>query len=68
MVEYHDLEEIPANIHVIASGPSPRAAVDHAVIWLNGQVVHDPHPDKTGLAGPPDRFWQLVPIPETFAR
>lgn len=22
---------------------------NHATIWLNGEMVHDPHPDKTGL-------------------
>lgn len=36
------------------SGPSPRGnGVFHAVVGLDGQVVFDPHPDGTGLAGDP---------------
>jgi hypothetical protein len=41
----------------ILVGNSPRNPVYHAVIGLcdNGtaRVIHDPHPDGTGLAGPP---------------
>ena len=36
------------------SGPSPRGnGVYHAVVGCNGQVVHDPHPSRAGLAGDP---------------
>jgi hypothetical protein len=36
------------------SGPSPRGnGVSHAVVGLSGQIVFDPHPDGTGLAGDP---------------
>lgn len=36
------------------SGPSPRFPGQyHAVVGCNGQIVHDPHPDRTGLAGDP---------------
>lgn len=27
-------------------------ARDHSVVSLNGQMVHDPHPDATGLVLP----------------
>jgi hypothetical protein len=33
--------------HVI-SGPGPRGC-HHSVVGLNGKMVHDPHPDRTGL-------------------
>lgn len=34
------------------SGPSPRGnGTWHAVVGLNGEIVHDPHPSKAGLAG-----------------
>lgn len=34
----------------IASGPSPRFDnVTHAVVALDGKIVHDPHPDNTGI-------------------
>lgn len=34
------------------SGPSPRGeGVWHAVVGLNGSIVHDPHPSRAGLLG-----------------
>lgn len=41
--------------HMFVSGPSPRG-VDgdglwHVVIYRDGEMVHDPHPDRTGLRG-----------------
>jgi len=33
--------------HLI-SGISPRG-IAHSVVGLNGEIVHDPHPDRTGL-------------------
>lgn len=39
-------------------GPSPRkAGVYHSVVGLDGEVIHDPHPDKTGILEPRDE-WQ----------
>lgn len=39
------------------SGPSPRGnGVYHAVVGCNGKIEHDPHPDKTGLAGDPSKW------------
>lgn len=36
--------------YFICAGPSPRLpGLDHAVIYKNGVMVHDPHPDKTGI-------------------
>lgn len=44
----------------VASGPSPRFDdCLHSVVWeggLEGSVVHDPHPDRDGISGPP-RDW-----------
>lgn len=41
----------------ILAGPSPRGSHKHAVVArANGvafEIVHDPHPDGTGLAGAP---------------
>ena len=38
--------------YVVAVGKSPRSTPDkrtnHAVVWKNG-IVHDPHPDNTGI-------------------
>lgn len=45
-------------VHCILTGPSPRNPVLHAVVGLYDglhiKMVHDPHPDGTGLAGPPE--------------
>jgi hypothetical protein len=30
----------------------------HAVVYQDGQVVHDPHPSREGLAG--ERFWWVI--------
>ncbi len=36
--------------HLFVSGPSPRGGgIWHVVIYRDGQLVHDPHPDRTGL-------------------
>lgn len=50
---YLDPENAPR--HVIATGPSPRGDWLHCVIVdaVTGELVHDPHPLRAGLAGPP---------------
>lgn len=36
--------------HLAVSGPSPRGGgIHHIVIYRDGAMVHDPHPDRTGL-------------------
>ena len=36
--------------YAIAVGPSPRNPnMQHAVVTLEGEIVHDPHPDGQGL-------------------
>jgi len=39
---------IPRGYHIIA-GQSPRFDCQHAVVGLNGKVIHDPHPSGDGL-------------------
>lgn len=56
------------NDHVILSGKSPRGKVSHAVVgkiqsgW-GFEIVHDPHPDKTGLDGAIEWVTFLVGFP-----
>lgn len=54
-----------ANAHCIAIGESPQGAFDHAVIGKmcgleepgkQWELIHDPHPDGTGLASDPKYF------------
>ncbi len=42
----------PWNAHYLATGNSPRGPFKHVVVERNGEMVHDPHPDGTGLDGP----------------
>lgn len=36
----------------IANGKSPRFDCLHSVVYCGDKMVHDPHPDGTGLKGP----------------
>ncbi len=47
----------------IATGPSPRGDFLHSVVERDGKLLHDPHPDDTGLAGPPRDYILLFPKP-----
>ena len=40
---------VPTGFHII-SGKSPRGNFLHAVVGLGGKMVHDPHPNREGLA------------------
>lgn len=44
------------SVYCVLTGPSPRNPVNHAVVGLcdcgTVRIVHDPHPEDTGLAGP----------------
>ena len=42
----------------IAVGKSPRSDTNHCIVYQDGQMVHDPHPDKTGLDSEP--FYYIV--------
>lgn len=49
----------PLGYH-IACGQSPRSDHDHAVVALNGKVVHDPHPTHAGLRDGKITWWILL--------
>jgi len=51
----------PKDRPLLAFGKSPRGDFRHAVVWQKGKMIHDPHPDGTGLDGPPDEYWSIVP-------
>ncbi len=51
----------------LVSGPSPRdPRIHHIVIFQNGEMVWDPHPDRTGLLSIDyDHMWTLRPLEES---
>lgn len=50
--------------YAIASGKSPRReGFWHSVVYRDGVLAHDPHPDRTGLGGNPvDEYEILIPL------
>jgi len=46
-LEYNDLF-IPRGYSIL-SGDSPRGSCHHSVVAKDGELIHDPHPDRTGL-------------------
>jgi hypothetical protein len=51
----------------IVSGPSPRIeGMHHATVWHRGQMVHDPHPDGTGILKPEDMCVLYLIDPSTL--
>ena len=52
-IKYLDDPSDFKDCYIIATGPSPRNPEKylHAVIYLNGKMVHDPHPSNDGIIG-----------------
>lgn len=44
------IEHLYDDSYYFVIGPSPRnAEMSHVVVYQNGKMVHDPHPDGTGV-------------------
>lgn len=56
--EWVRVETIEPGQLVMAVGKSPRG-VSHAVVWGENGLVHDPHPDRTGLAEEPRYMYAI---------
>ena len=50
---------IPDGVLHLMGGPGPRG-VGHCVVAAGGELVHDPHPSRAGLSGPPDTIGLIV--------
>lgn len=61
------LNDRPHDAVLIAAGRSPRGTdVTHVVLWSGDAMVHDVHPDRTGIVGEPTEFyhiWRATPEP-----
>lgn len=56
-----NLGEFPLNQYYIIRGSSPRfPGYFHMVVGKDGRIVHDPHPDKTGIIGEPAHFVRFI--------
>jgi hypothetical protein len=60
----------PPDALTFVTGPSPRdptGKMKHIVLWrgrgVDGSLVHDPHPDGTGLSGDDDSWGHYVLVP-----
>ena len=53
--------EVQFKGYYLVVGQSPRGDFKHIVVYENGKMVHDPHPDGTGLASI-ESTWLLVPF------
>jgi hypothetical protein len=63
-----DVEDlILPDTYCIANGPGPRG-FRHAVVYLNGELVHDPHPEGGGLLKVEEYEWFVSLRPEKFMR
>lgn len=58
-VDFSTAFPAPAGAHVIVGGTSPRTGGGHACVALDGAIVHDPHPDRTGLVGD---WWDWIAL------
>lgn len=55
----------PWDEYLAISGNSPRGGgIKHIVISHRGRIVHDPHPDRTGI-NTTDSAWWLVPLEQS---
>lgn len=45
---------------VLAFGKSPRGDFSHSVVFVDGQLAHDPHPSHDGLEGEPYELWDIL--------
>lgn len=47
----------------IATGESPRGVANgHAVVYFDGKLFHDPHPEGSGLTGKPQEYFTVFKL------
>ena len=58
-----DIARLLRGVAHLLSGPSPRFPNEyHCVVAHSGEIIHDPHPDRTGLAPPTDEMPWLAEV------
>lgn len=51
-MDVDDFSLVPKGYCIVA-GASPRLKTLHGVVYLNGKMVHDPHPSRDGIKSEP---------------
>jgi len=60
-ISEEEINSYTENVLCIAVGKSSRG-VNHAVVWFDNEIFHDPHPSKSGLVSNiPDYFIFFIP-------
>lgn len=59
-VEVADLDRAPSGQMMLAMGTSNNGPWLHIVVWKSGELVHDSHPNRTGIKGNPTEYWQIT--------
>ena len=57
--------------YAILGGQSPRGQSrneGHACVWINGRIIHDPHPSKDGLIEPDEITFILAADPSILTK
>lgn len=59
------LDRAPSRQMMLAVGHSTNGPWAHIVVWKGGELVHDTHPNRKGLKGAPDEYWQITDAPQS---
>jgi hypothetical protein len=59
-VECSSLDHAPSGQMMLACGASHNGPWAHIVVWKGGALVHDTHPNRKGLKGSPNEYWQIT--------
>lgn len=60
-------EEVPPGMLYIVNGQTKRGT-RHSTVWRDGVMVHDPHPDKSGLEAQDGNVWWFSRITPSSTR
>lgn len=64
VTELDSLDQVTPGEVAFVSGPSPRGAFHHQVLYRDGQLWHDPHPSSIGLLSiSAIEVWRSLPEP-----
>lgn len=54
-------EDAPIDMRYMVTGKSKRG-INHIVIYHNGKMIHDPHPDDNGIIEADDNIYEILEL------